>query len=248
MAQTGFFEWRVFNKPGIPAWISGREFDTTGSTLLPNVRPVLPSTGGGVPTGLGFFHQTMLGSTFAPIAVSSRPSMALEINPVLDEETHAHIERVHHAAAVGQALIWFPWADLETWLISTGRTTYTTSHTIAGSAGLRPGGYFDPIVLVTATAPAGNPIETLTLVASSPAIDEFALSAPDTDDQDQIIVNAAFGAANAGKLLSMHYWPLIEISALQLDKGPNGPGNWTDILTIEVRPSSKDYGADAPSS
>ncbi len=246
MPQTGFLSWRKFNKPVRPVWISGRELDTAAATVLPNARMVLPPTGGGVPTGLGYFHQTMLGSTFAPIAVSSRPSMTVEIDPSQDEETHAHIERVHHAAAVGQALIWFPWADLETWLISTGRINYTTSHTIAGSAGLRPGGYFDPIVLVTATAPAGNPIETLTLVASSPSVNEFALSAPDTDDQDQIIVNAGFGAANAGKLLSMHYWPLIEISALQLDKGPNGPGNWTDILRVDVRPSSKDFGKDAP--
>lgn len=243
-SQQGYRTWSITKNNNV--WISGREVGTADN-LLANIVHLQTATSGGVPTGLGFFHQATRASPKAPSQAGVFREFPLEFNPQLDEDTKRHIEAVFGAANYGSAGIWFPYPLVVDWKISTGRTKYTLPCTITGSAPttglLWPAIYHQPIVEIRGASPgeAGILDSTLTFVASSPSSTEFTLAS--TVENTDFITTGDL-SAKVGSVLTAFVWAIWEVQISDLEQGFDEPGQWLQSLNLRMAPSPKDYEAD----
>ncbi len=238
MAQTGPWEWSTYESQR-NIWLAGREIGT-GDNVKANIRWTYPSAIGGVPVGLGFYHQATRASPKAAYGATNRAAFAIDFTPQLDEDTNRHIQAVLRASGI--ATIWFPWAMFDSWRITAARTQYTLSFTISGTAATWPTGitpFLEPIVEVRETN--GELVATLTRVGSSPGPTEYML-VNTTADQDFITTGDL--TAHDGRELHIWAWGRTEVARLGLEEGWVGRGVWGQTLSLEFAPSPRDYESD----
>lgn len=238
-AETGFHEWTRF-KIKAQAWLGGREVGT-GDNLQANITQDIPAVGGGVRTGSGFFPQTTLASPKAPLGATAYSTFSWLFSPQLDEESALHVNRFIFGAGLGRTLLWHSWGTQDMWLIHTAlRTKWSLPHLISGGAPVTAtslrGLYVEPIVQVMSTSIVGLVESTLTFTAGVPGSTEFSVISID-DDQDHIITGDL--TASAGKILSIWYWPILEVNVLGATQGLVKPGEWGQGMEFELAPDAR---------